>query len=135
MGCSHSITASELVRVVVPKLLRQHILLWGFPHSSVGKESACNAADLSLIPKLGRSPGKGKGYLLQYSGLETSIDYTVYGVAKRRTQLSDFHFHFHDPITIYLVVLGLFSVGLLLLLCFLPREVPLAFVVKLVWWC
>ena len=39
-----------------------------------------------------------------------------------------------DPITIFLIVLGLFSVGLLLLLCFLPREVPLAFVVKLVWW-
>ena len=41
----------------------------------------------------------------------------------------------YDPITIFLIVLGLFSVGLFLLLCFLPREVPLAFVVKLVWWC
>ena len=41
----------------------------------------------------------------------------------------------YDPITILLVVLGLFSVGLFLLLCFLPREVPLAFVIKLVWWC
>ena len=43
--------------------------------------------------------------------------------------------YMHDPITIFLIVLGLVSVGLLLLLCFLPREVPLAFVVKLVWWC
>ena len=41
----------------------------------------------------------------------------------------------YDPITVFSVVLGLPSVGLLLLLCFLPREVPLAFVVKLVWWC
>ena len=41
----------------------------------------------------------------------------------------------YDPITIFLIVFGLFSVGLFLLLCFLPREVPLAFVAKLVWWC
>ena len=41
----------------------------------------------------------------------------------------------HDPITIFLIVLGLFSVDLCLLLCFLSREVPLVFVVKLVWWC
>ena len=40
-----------------------------------------------------------------------------------------------DPITVLLIVWGLFSVGLFLLLHFLPREVPLAFVVKLVWWC
>ena len=38
-----------------------------FPHSSVGKESACNAGDLSLIPGSGRSAGEGIGYLLQYS--------------------------------------------------------------------
>ena len=41
----------------------------------------------------------------------------------------------YDPITIFVIVLGLFSVGLFLLLHFLPREVPLAFVVKLIWWC
>ena len=41
---------------------------------------------------LGRSPGEGKGYPLQYSGLESSMDCTVYGVAKSRTRLSDFHF-------------------------------------------
>ena len=39
----------------------------GFPDSSVGKESACNAGDLGSIPGLGRSPGEGKGYPLQYS--------------------------------------------------------------------
>ena len=45
-----------------------------------------------LIPGLGRSPGEGKGYPLQYSGLENSMDYTVHGVAKSWTRLSDFHF-------------------------------------------
>ena len=39
----------------------------GFPHSAVGKESACNAGDPSSIPGLGRSPGEGIGYPLQYS--------------------------------------------------------------------
>ena len=60
---------------------------------SAGKESTCNAGDLGLIPGLGRSPGEGKGYPLQYSGLENSIDYIVHGVAKSRTQLSNFHYH------------------------------------------
>ena len=48
--------------------------------------------DLGLIPGLGRSPGEGKGYPLQYSGLENSRDYTVHGVSKSRTKLSNFHF-------------------------------------------
>ena len=41
----------------------------------------------------------------------------------------------NDLITIFLIVLGLLSVGLFLLLCFLPRDVPSAFVVKVIWWC
>ena len=45
----------------------------GFPGSSAGKESSCNAGDLGSIPGVGRSPGGGKGYLLQYSGLENSM--------------------------------------------------------------
>ena len=53
--------------------------------------------DLGSIPGMGRSPGEGKGYPLQYSGLENSMDYKVYGVAKSQTRLSDFHFHFHTP--------------------------------------
>ena len=61
----------------------------GFPDSSVGKESACNAGALGSIPGLGRSPGEGKDYPLQYSGLENSVDCIVHGVAKSRTQLSD----------------------------------------------
>ena len=63
----------------------------GFPDSSVGKESACNAGDLGLIPGLGRSPGEGKGYPLQYSGLQNSMDCIVHGDAKSWTQLNDFH--------------------------------------------
>ena len=49
------------------------------PDSSVGKESACNARDSGLIPGLGRSPGEGKGYPLQYSVLENSMDYCLRG--------------------------------------------------------
>ena len=41
----------------------------GFPHRSVGKESACNARDLSSLPGSGRFPGEGIGYPLQYSGI------------------------------------------------------------------
>ena len=48
--------------------------LMGFPHSSVGKESACNAGYLGSISGLGRSPREGKGYPLQYSGLEKSME-------------------------------------------------------------
>ena len=59
---------------------------------SAGKESTCYVGDLGLIHGLGRSPGEGKGYPLQYSGLENSMDYTVHGVTKSRTWLSDFHF-------------------------------------------
>ena len=65
----------------------------GFPHSSVGKESACSVGDPSLIPGSGRSPGEGNGYPLQYSGLENSMDSTVHGVTKSRTRLSDFQVH------------------------------------------
>ena len=64
------------------------------PGGSAGKESICNAGDLGLIPGLGRSPGEGNGYPLQYSGLENSMSCMVHGVAKSQTLLSDFHFHF-----------------------------------------
>ena len=51
-----------------PKIIQ----LMGFPGGSDGIESACNAGDLGSIPGLGRSPGEGKGYPLQYCGLENS---------------------------------------------------------------
>ena len=57
----------------------------GFPDSSVGKESACNAGDLGSIPGLGISPREGRFYPLQYSGLENSMDCIVYGIAKSWT--------------------------------------------------
>ena len=66
----------------------------GFPDSSVGKESTCNAGDPCSITGLGRSIQEGIGYPLQYSGLENSMDCTVHGVTKSWTRLSDFHFHF-----------------------------------------
>ena len=56
-----------------------------FPDGSAGKESACNVRDLGWIPGLGRSPGEGKGYSLQYSGLEDSMDCMVDGVTKSQT--------------------------------------------------
>ena len=65
-----------------------------FPCGSDGKESVCSAGDLGLIPWLGRSPREGKGYPLQCSGLDNSMDCIVHGVAKSRTQLSHFHFIF-----------------------------------------
>ena len=52
----------------------------GFPDGSAGKESACNVGDLGSIPGLGRSPGEGNSYPLQYSGLQNSMDYIVRGV-------------------------------------------------------
>ena len=54
----------------------------GFPCGSAGKESARNAVDLGSIPGLERSPGEGKGYPLQYYGLENFMDYIVCGAAK-----------------------------------------------------
>ena len=73
-------------------------VLLGFPCVSAGKESAYNDADLGLIPGFGRSPGEGNGYPLQHSGLENSIYRIVHGATKSRTQLSDFHFHFHKSL-------------------------------------
>ena len=64
----------------------------GFPCGSAGKEAACNAGDLGTIPELERSPGEGKGYPLQYSGLDNSMDCIVHGVIKSWTRLSKFHF-------------------------------------------
>jgi len=52
--------------------------------------------DLGSTPGLGRSPGEGKGYTFQYSGLENSMDYIVHGVTKSQTRLNKFHFHFSN---------------------------------------
>ena len=90
---------SDPETLLVLQIAHTHIymnvcLCTGFPGSSAGKESACNAGDPSLIPGLGGSPGEGVGYPLQYSCLETpkargAWRATVHGVAKSQTRLSD----------------------------------------------
>ena len=64
----------------------------GFPCGSAGKESSFNAGDLGSLPGLGRSPGEWKGYPIQYSGLDNSMDYIIHGVTKSQTGLNNFHF-------------------------------------------
>ena len=59
--------------------------LFGLPLWLSCKESACNAGDLGLIHGLGRCPEEGKGYPLQYSGLENSMDCIVHGITKSWT--------------------------------------------------
>ena len=58
-------------------------VLLGFPGDSVGKESTCSEGGVGSIPGLGRSPGKGKGYPLQYSGLKNFMDCIVHGVEEK----------------------------------------------------
>ena len=79
-------------RVSCGSIIELGIQVMDFPDSSVGKESTCNAGDPGSIPGLGRFPGEGKGYPLQYSGLENSMDCIVHGVAKRWTWLHNSHF-------------------------------------------
>ena len=90
-------------------LIYTKTIMWlvqkGFPCGSAGKESACSAGDLCSIPGLGRSTGEGKGYPLQYSGLENSMDYIVHGVTKSRTWLSDFHLHIESVMSSYHLIL------------------------------
>ena len=71
----------------------------GFPCGSAGRESTCSVGDLGSIPGLGISPGEGKGYPLQYSGLDNSMDCRVHGITKSRTRLREFHFLCLYPFT------------------------------------
>ena len=76
-------------------------VLFCFPCGSAGKESACNAGDLGSMPGLGRYPGKGNSYPLQYSGLENSTDHVVHGITESDTtkqlSLSTFFSTFVSP--------------------------------------
>ena len=83
----------------------------GFP---CGKESACNEGDLGSIPELGRSPGEGKGYPLQYSGLENSTDHIAHGVAKKLDMTEQLSLSLYFPLTL--------SVPKLSLSAFSPRN-------------
>ena len=78
-----TVLSSGVVKQDLISLHSKHSL--DFPCGSTGKESTCTAGDLGSIPGLGSSPGEGKGYPLQYSGLENAMDYVVHGVAKSRT--------------------------------------------------
>ena len=68
----------------------------GFPAGSAVKNPPAKAGDAGLITVSGRSPEEGNGNPLHYSGLENCMDWTVHGITKSRTQLSDLHFHFKD---------------------------------------
>ena len=65
---------------------------WAFLAAHLVKNPPAMRRDRGSIPGLGRFPEEGRGYPLQYSGLENSMDCIVHGVAKSRIQLSDFHF-------------------------------------------
>ena len=82
-----------VVQGTLKSLLQHHSSKASILQCSAGKQSTCTAWDLGSIPGFGRSPGEGKGYPLQYSALENSMDYIVHGVAKSRTRLNYFHFH------------------------------------------
>ena len=90
---------TQVIGKVVKKDRLPTPVFLGFPRGSVGEESACNAGDLGLTPGLGRFPGEGNSYPLQYSGLENPMNYIVHGVAKRQTRLSDFHFTLLKQVT------------------------------------
>ena len=63
---------------ILPQVKILNLKLKGFPGGSAGKESACKAGDLGSVPRLGRSPGGGKGYPLQCSGLESPVFHGLY---------------------------------------------------------
>ena len=88
LTCLSLVTSTGSCKIYATKSITKE----GLPCGPAGKESACNAGGLGLIPGLGRSPGEGKGFPLQCSGLENSMECIVHGVAKSRTWLSDFHF-------------------------------------------
>ena len=78
-------TEQEAMKNKKKNAIRTKNYIQYFPGGSACKESACNVGDLGSIPWLGRSPAEGKGCLLQYSGLENSMDCIVPGVAKNQT--------------------------------------------------
>ena len=92
----------------------------GFPCGQASKESACHMEGLGSIPGLGRSSGKGKGYSLQYSGLENPMDCIIHWVGKSQTWLSHFHIHICH---IYILFSILFHYKLLQILIIVPYAI------------
>ena len=108
MSCKAKITSEQtvsiklIINIIYSEKTHTHIFIYekqlGFPGGSSGKESACSAGDLGSISGLGRSPGEGNSYSLQYSWLENSMDRGAWqaadhGVAKSQAQLSKLLFH------------------------------------------
>ena len=100
MGCHSLLWGIFLTQGLNPGLLHCRPILYHLSHSlpaegfscgSAAQESVCNVRDLGLFPGLGRSSEEEKGYPLQHSGLENSMDGIFSGVAKSQTWLSDFH--------------------------------------------
>ena len=90
----HNLKYSMKTRMLFSKthyILRHTCPVQSFPCGLAGKESTCKTRDLGLIPGLGRFPGEGKGYPLQYSGPENSMDCLVHGVSKSQARLNNFH--------------------------------------------
>ena len=79
-----------------PLWWKEHLFFWcwGFSCGSASEEYSCNVVDLGSVPELERFPGEGKWFLLQYSGLENSLNGAVHGITKSQTWLSNFHFTF-----------------------------------------
>ena len=86
-------------KAVITKSNIAILILYDFPGSSAGKESACDAGNLGLICGLERSPGEGKGYPHQFSGLENSMDCIVPGVTE--SDMTDFHLFYILYIFVY----------------------------------
>ena len=106
----------------------QYMCIWGLPSGSVSEEYVCNVGDLRLIPGLGRSPGEGNGYPLQYSHLENSMkrgDWQSidHGVTKSQTRPSDFHM----CVYVYLCFFKVSSISVassLTVICNAPLNIP-----------
>ena len=94
---AHGLSGPAACRILLLQGSKPHPLPWGFPGGSDDKESACSVGDLGSVPGSGRSPGEENGNPLQYSCLENpmgrgarcAMAFTIHGVAKSQTQLSD----------------------------------------------
>ena len=104
------------------------LLHLGFPWASLVVQLVKNlpAMDLGSIPGLGRSPEEGKGYPLQYPGLENSVECIVHGVTKSQRRISNFHFHFWLSLVASSKNFSLVSVSWLLIALGAPASVIVA---------